>query len=549
MKIKEKIHDISSGIWLSIVACFMFFLYAPIELLLTNQDEFWFDLYILLPPMLTVFMIMLICSVSLFLLVSMFGTSKYRLLLLLYFIAFICSYIQGNWLAKGLPALDGSQIDWSLYTAERIKSIILWVCVIAVVTVIFIKIKENYFNKLVTTISICMLLMFFVTLFTLALENDGFTKKPTLGVTSKNLFEMSEDTNFIIFVLDATDAMLMENLLDSNDAYRDIFDDFTFYDNMVGAYPFTKHSVPFILTGQWFENETAFDEYEAAAYASSPFLATMEETGYQMSLYTSEILLKDYGKERFDNILPGKRGVTDSWAFARWQMLMTFFKYAPYDIKRLAFINPNAFRTLKISPEEAPLFTTSNKTFYENVLEEEISYTDRKCFKFIHIDGAHVPYLYDENVNEIEDATYDSSLRACLTITRAYLDKLKDCNVYDNSVIIIMADHGYNDDLLDSDVVMRQNPIFFVKGVNEHHDLSVSHAPVSFVDLQEAYQRLLSGQKSSELFDWKEGDTRNRRFLIYEYKKDDPMFELIQPGNARDTDLMYQTGNVYTQNK
>lgn len=112
-----------------------------------------------------------------------------------------------------------------------------------------------------------------------------------------------------------------------------------------------------------------------------------------------------------------------------------------------------------------------------------------------------------------------------------------------------MADHGYNDDLLDSDVVMRQNPIFFVKGVNEHHDLAVSHAPVSFVDLQEAYQRLLNGQKSGELFDWKEGDTRNRRFLIYEYKKDDPMFEYIQPGNARDTDLIYQTGNVYTQNK
>lgn len=547
MKIRKRLHEISSGIWLSVVACFMFFLYAPTELLFTNQDEFWFDLYILLPPMLVVFMIMLLGSIFVFFLFHMWGTQKYRIFLLLYFIAFICSYIQGNWLAGGLPALDGTPIDWSLYTAERIKSVILWVLVAAVAMIAYRKLKETHFYKLVSTVSICMLLMLFVTLLTLALENDGLAKKSTLAVTTKGTFEMSEDTNFIILILDAADGMRMEDMLASNDEYSDIFRDFTFYDNMVGAYPFTKHSIPFILTGQWFEHETAFDEYEAAAYASSPFFATMEEAGYQMSLYTSEVLLKDYGKERFDNILPGKRGVTDSWAFARWQMLMTIFKYAPYDLKRVIVINPNAFRTLKIAPEEAPLFTTSNKTFYENVLNEELSYTEQKCFKFIHIDGAHLPYTYDENVNEIENATYESSLQASLTITNAYLNKLKDNHVYDNSVIIIMADHGFNDEMHHFDAIIRQNPIFFVKGINEHHDLVTSHAPVSFEDLQEAYQRLLAGKQSNEIFDWKEGDHRNRRVLVYEYKKDDPMIEYIQPGNARDTDLMYQTGNIYTQ--
>lgn len=546
MKIREKLYDISSGIWLSVVACFMLFLYAPIELLFTNQDEFWFDLYILLPPMLVVFIIMLLCSVAAFLLIRV-GGGKYRLFLLLYFIVFICSYIQGNWLAGGLPALDGSTINWSLYTAERTKSIILWVSVITISTILFKKLKKDSFNKLVTVVSVCMLLMFFVTLMTLALEHDGFSKKSTLAVTSKDMFEMSEDTNFIIFVLDAADGMRTEDMLASNAAYCDIFQDFTFYDNMVGAYPFTKHSIPFILTGQWFTHETDFDDYETAAYEASPLLTTLEKEGYRMSLYTSEALLKDFGMEQFVNILPGKRGVTDSWAFARWQMLMTAFKYAPHDLKRLAFINPNAFRTLKIAPEEAPLFTTSNKTFYENILDEELRYTEENCFKFIHIDGAHVPYLYDENVNEIENATYESSLQACLTITDAYLNKLKDSGVYDNSVIIVMADHGYNDDLLNDGRVIRQNPIFFVKGINEHHDLTTSHAPVSFEDLQEAYQRLLTGTKSDEIFDWKEGDSRNRRFLIYEYKKDSPMTEYIQPGDARNTDLMYQTGNVYTQ--
>ncbi len=547
MNIKETIHNISSGIWLSIVTCFMFFLYAPLELLFTNPDEFWFDAYILVSIMLVVFLIAAICSIIFFYVVRMWGYQKFRVILLLYFIAFICSYIQGNWLAGGLPALDGHSIDWRLYTAERTKSIVLWVIVTAVAVVIFCKVKKEYFEKIVKVVSICMILMFGVTLLTLGLENHGFVKKPSLVLTSENMFEMSEDKNFIILVLDAADAMQMEDLFETDGEYGEIFRDFTFYDNMVGAYPFTKHSVPYILTGQWFENETRFSIYETEAYRTSPLLANLEEAGYKMAVYTPEILLEDTGKERFDNIVPGERGVSDKWAFARWQMLMTVFKYAPYDIKRLFFVNPNAFRELIILPDDTSLFTTSNKTFYEDLLEEELNCIDQKCFKFIHIDGAHVPYLYDKDVNEIGDATYETSLQACMTITKAYLDKLKEGDVYDNSVIIVMADHGYNDNMHNKKGEIRQNPIFFVKGIHESHEFRISHAPVSFEDLQTAYQRLLSGMESDEIFDWKEGDSRDRRFLVYEYKKEDPIIEYIQPGEAWDTDIMYETGNVYTR--
>lgn len=547
MNIREKIGGISSGVWLSIVTCFMFFLYAPLELLFTNQDEFWFDVYTLTPIMFVVFAIMAVCCSFLFVVVRLWGHEKFRLVLLLFFIIFLCSYIQGNWLAGGLPALDGTPIDWGLYTAERIKSIVLWVAVLAIVVTAFIKLKKDNFEKIVKVISICMLLMFGVTLLTLAVENRGFDKKPSLAVTSRELFEVSEDRNFIILLLDAVDAMRLEDLMQADEAYCEIFEDFTFYDNMVGAYPFTKHSISYILTGHWFENEMEYRDYEAEAYETSPLLEMLKDTGYDLNLYSTEVLLDVDGKEQFDNIVPNEKGVSDKWAFARWQMLMTGFKYAPFDLKKFSFVNPNAFRELKISPEGEPLYTLSNRDFYDSVLEEEISRAEQKCFKFIHIDGAHVPYIYDENVNESADATYDTSLQACMTITKAYLEKLKDSGVYDNSVIIVMADHGYNDEMHDKGGQMRQNPIFFVKGIQEKHDFQVSGAPVSFEDLQTAYKRLLDGMDSSRIFDWKEGDSRERRFLVYEYKQEDPIIEFIQPGDARDTDIMYETGNVYTR--
>ena len=535
--------EIKSGIWLSLATCFMLFLYAPLELLFTNQDEFWFDAYILVPIMLVVFVIVCIVSVLACMVLAKLGNKIYQVGLALYFAVFIGLYIQGNLMTAGLPPLDGETIDWSRYADERIKSFIVWVIAAAVVAILFWKLKRQAFETVVKIVSICMTLMLCVTLLTLALTNQGFEKKPSLCITTENMFQMSQDTNFVILLLDAVDGQVVSDMLEASPEYQDIFTDFTFYNNVVAAYPYTKHSIPFVLTGQWFENATEFVDYEMAAYAASPFLASMEEQGYLMGVYEAELLLNDGGMGRFENVLPNVRDVADKWAFARWQIIMTGFKYAPYDLKRFCFVNPNAFNGLKITPEGKTLFAPANSVFYHSVLDEEIDYTDQKCFKFIHLDGGHLPFIYDENVNEIENGTYEGNLQSCMTLTRAYLDKLKDAGVYDNSVIIVMADHGYAWE----DIHDRQNPIFMVKGIGEKHEFSVADAPISFVDLQEAYQRLMNGTDGEAIFDWQSGDSRERRFLFHEFLNEDYMVEYMQTGQAHDKDTMYETGNVYSR--
>ena len=276
--------EIKSGIWLSLATCFMLFLYAPLELLFTNQDEFWFDAYILVPIMLVVFVIVYIVSVLACMLLAKLGNKVYQVGLALYFAVFIGLYIQGNLLTAGLPPLDGETIDWSRYADERIKSFIVWVIAAAVVAILFWKLKRQAFETVVKIVSICMTLMLCVTLLTLALTNQGFEKKPSLCITTENMFQMSQDTNFVILLLDAVDGQVVSDMLETNPEYQDIFTDFTFYNNVVAAYPYTKHSIPFVLTGQWFENETEFVDYEMAAYAASPFLASMEEQGYLMGV-------------------------------------------------------------------------------------------------------------------------------------------------------------------------------------------------------------------------------------------------------------------------
>lgn len=65
--------------------------------------------------------------------VSKINTRLYHGFLTVYLIAFLCTYIQGNFMIGNLPHLDGSTVDWAQYSGLRIGSVALWVAVTVLV--------------------------------------------------------------------------------------------------------------------------------------------------------------------------------------------------------------------------------------------------------------------------------------------------------------------------------------------------------------------------------------------------------------------------------
>ena len=133
-----------------------------------------------------------------------------------------------------------------------------------------------------------------------------------------------------------------------------------------------------------------------------------------------------------------------------------------------------------------------------------------------------------------------------MTIVSTFLQALKDAGVYDNSAIILMADHGYGYDR-DIELLGRLNPLLAVKGIDEHHSFRISKSPICYEDLQICYQRLINGSESEASFDAKEGDVRRRRVLIHAYEQDDHMEEYVQTAGAFHFDALVPTGKVYEQ--
>lgn len=560
MKEKEKQKkDWLPGVLMAAAISFLLFLYAPVDLYCSNIDEFWFDFDVLLRMAVMMFGISLVTLTLLYLLAAWIHPYLYRIGLAVGLAVLLITYVQGNFLVGNLPVLDGTSISWEDYSALQTESVILCIVVLAVVVLLFLLLKKQLFGKACMYISACLSLMLLVTAITEVFGSDALEPKLKLQISTKNEFVMSGEQNFVIFILDAADSREFSYLLEQNPEYRDIFADFTYYENTVGAYSCTRYAVPYILSGKWYECDTSFEEYMEDLYNTSPLIEELENRNYRIGLYEPDLHAQNNDVLRFDNIFEAKFKVKSYLGMARQELKLVGYRYAPYWLKKYCVLKQAAFDEQLEAGEGSGEITASmeNRVFLDHLNAGGITVDDTEnSFKFIHLEGAHSPYVYDAEVNIIDESqgTYAQNMEASVTLAERYLSALKKSGTYDNTAIIVMSDHGFNRDIDNADMgdnpFMRPCGLLLIKGVGETHDtMQISEAPVSYEDLQEAYRRLLDGAWSDAVFDCREGDHRDRRYLWYAVTDEDYLVEYQQTGYASDLSTMIPTGREFRWTK
>jgi len=560
MKEKEKQKkDWLPGVLMAAAISFLLFLYAPVDLYCSNIDEFWFDFDVLLRMAAMMFGISLVTLTLLYLLAAWIHPYLYRIGLAVGLAVLLITYVQGNFLVGNLPVLDGTSISWEDYSALQTESVILCIVVLAIVVLLFLLLKKQLFGKACMYISACLSLMLLVTAITEVFGSDALEPKLKLQISTKNEFVMSGEQNFVIFILDAADSREFSYLLEQNPEYRDIFADFTYYENTVGAYSCTRYAVPYILSGKWYECDTSFEEYMEDLYNTSPLIKELENRNYRIGLYEPDLHAQNNDVLRFDNIFEAEFKVKSYLGMARQELKLVAYRYAPYWLKKYCVLKQAAFDEQLEAGEGSGEITASmeNRVFLDHLNAGGITVDDTEnSFKFIHLEGAHSPYVYDAEVNIIDESqgTYAQNMEASVTLAERYLSALKKSGTYDNTAIIVMSDHGFNRDIDNADMgdnpFMRPCGLLLIKGVGETHDtMQISEAPVSYEDLQEAYRRLLDGAWSDAVFDCREGEHRDRRYLWYAVTDEDYLVEYQQTGYASDLSTMIPTGREFRWTK
>lgn len=518
----------------------MLFVYEPLMMYSTNKDDFWFDLGIMAAPMSCIFLSFFASSAALFTMLFFLSKKVSRVVLTVVFAVFTVLYIQGNFMTKDLPALDGSEINWGAYTGDNLITLV--VCLFLTAGVLFAH-KKLGLERLViyaAGVSLAVFVMLTSSLVTTSVQNDIFKSKNNLVSTSEKLNFASSDKNFFIFMVDSQSATEFTQIISAREQFRHAFDDFTYFPDTLSAYAYTRDSVPFVLSGELNKNEKEFGDYSHDALNGSPLFKELDRRGYDIYLYDGELAW--YGEKDF-NIKnnPGFNNITVRFGeFFAQEMRYVWFKYLPYAFKKATKIEYLDFTRC------VDMFDWRNDTMYSEFKNIKISKTSGKQFRFIHAEGAHVPLDMNENMERIEYGTYLQKTAATAKLIAAFIERLKENGVYDDSVIVIMSDHGYQpaEGKPQNYILSRFNPILLIKGAGEKHEFVYSDKPVSYLDLPQAYNDLLDGKMSTELFPEAEYP-RTRTVIWYEIYKEEHMVEYQTDGKATEWDKFRETGAVF----
>lgn len=545
------IKEISAGIIQALVLSFLLCIYAPIELFIANQSDFWFRVDDLWTPAVMLFGISFVLLTAIFAVLRKIGKIPYNIGIAVAFIALVISYVQGNFLVSRLPSLEGANVDWERLSFGKLASLALVVVVATAVVLLYWFLKAVKFEKVIKYVTIALGVMLTITFSTLCLTTNFVNKDKNILVTGYNDFTYSKDKNLIVFVVDAIDNNEFLRSLERNPEFSETFNDFTYFDDALAGYVYTKPSMPFIVSGKWYENDTSYEDYTLAALSESPLIKKLKEDDYKSGFYSQGSFdMPDQFSDTFENYIDASPKFKDLPSAFAMLLKMSAIRYAPWELKRFGYDAYNFSTKIMTttSSDEYVRLKMNNINFYEEIKEKNpIKISDEKCARIIHIDGAHIPFQYNKNVELDPDATYSTNMDACLTICNAYIERLKESGVYDNSVVVIMGDHGF--DITERTFIARINPAFLVKGIGEKGDkMKLSRTPVSYENVADALTHLLDGEKAENVFS-KYEHKDGRRFLLFEYGKEDYMEEYRIKCRADDFGNMKPTGKVYKREK
>ena len=522
--------------------CFLLLIYAPLELLFGNQLEFNYNMYELLTYMIPVMIVCCAILSAVFLILRKKAGKVYGIALVVLTALLLASYIQGSFFSGNLPPLDGRTIYWEEYADQRWGSIAFYAILIAACVLAWKKLGTGKFERLSAVLSILLVLMMGVSLLVNCFLTGGYHRNKVIVHSDRGLLDMADQQqNLVIVLMDAVDGETFQEIMEYHPENETVFEDFTYFSNVTSGYPYTSRSIPFILSGDWYENDEPYEAYCRKAFEESPLFQELNRRGYRMGMYDPEFSFVTSLDGKFENI-SSKSSLVYPFRFVQMQLRMAGYRYFPFDMKKMCYMTPDEIYLASVkSNGKDQYYSMDNMEFLERLQEKEVVYSDTSCFRYIYIRGAHEPFIYQAQSEYINDNSYESSVELCVTIADTYLQKLKDAGVYDNTAIIILADHGYAED---NASFGRQNPFLLIKGVGEKHAFAVSDIPVSHADLQAVYSNLLDGQESGKAFpetDYAQG----RRFLFFEYEDEEHMTEYRITGHASDETKITATGKEY----
>lgn len=524
------------------------FFFAPLQIFLNNISEFSVDF----AQLLLVFLVVSFSLIAVLYLLA--GKLPTQIFLAAVTFLSVAAFLESRiffGLAEHRP-FDGQLIDWAKLSALSAAELTT-VAVVALLVGIFARQQKVLYH-----VSLFILLFlgigFVHTMFSQseAIQRAGTTVRKE-SLYFDDFYRLSKQHNIIHIVLDGTPGYLVNDILTSNLArYSQAFDGFTMFTNAAGRYPRTYASVPFYMTGR--APVPRKDVVLSLPFSPDYIRTTLREHsivntlakngfktfGYQVgSVYCRGLYTACTIGDVFHG-LPVRAGTATTPRISFNLLDIALFQVTPIAIRRHIYNNEEWFLTR---------LTTRTRT-HSSVLDLLIKNltTDEQpgSYNYIHSPGGHPPIQFNENCDYIgtQEENYEN-VRKQVVCTLLQLErltiKLKQAGIYDETLIIIHADHGKKwltppmnsmaTKIALPIVASSANPVMLVKPLGARGHLKFSAAPVSIGDVPATIADAfgLDGQfPGIPMFRLDETTVREREYLWYRIKSGEPFERTLQ---------------------
>ena len=459
---------------------FLVYILGPVEVYYANYDEFSFTNNDYLWMFLSLAIIIIFTAITVILILP----DKLNIIAVSILTAIsTASYVQYMFLNKKLIMEDGEFVDAATLGNYPVITLSIYAAVFIVVCAVLYFCKNNRYH-VAAGISGFILIVTCIAALSLFLTHIG-SKKERLWYSGADEFKVAPHDNIIVIVPDTFGREALDSMLDEYPESIDFLHDFTFYEKEDSEYFPTYPALHHMLTGYPYDESMTRFEYTKEAFESDSakeFYGELHEKGYTVRFFTRDILFERVTEGLVDNIEEAHITI-DRKSLFKYLYKMSMYRYVPYVLKAWYQVDSMDIENINQYNGVGPYFL--NSEFYSAMQEQGITIDDtiENAFILAHIRGPHMPYMSNANNELVPDNSVsgDEASYGTMRLIEDYINRLKLIDKYDDSTIIIVADHGfYNTD-----------SIFFVKEKNESHlKLIVSDEPIKHSDFQEFVRKI-----------------------------------------------------------
>lgn len=494
-------------IFVALLLSFILWIYIPTVSYLANSTFFAFNVSQLILGMLIPFVISAVLIFAILLITDMHlakNESAYLLIteksgmhisiahIFMLLIA-VCIWIEGSILNRGLPQLTG-EMDIFNSTPRLLIDLGVWILIIAVGLIFWKRLSKHFVFVLVSIVLILSLGIADVAILSKG-TNETASENPS-SVTAREVLDtasFSKDNNVLILVVDAMSTALVKDYLKNEPSANEAFEGFTFYENSLQSAQSTLWSIPSILKGEVYKGGSVSDYQDNLFSSDKSMIQKFQSAGY--NTYTSSIVSK------FNNYSEKDKGASSGGKLTSIKPTPQLYgqlaiRFTPYAFKN-AISNRVGFTsdvdTYQMS-DDGNLVAIGggyddsyDKTAYASLKNAvKVQNSSAPTFHFHHVNGPHAPYTTDSTGGTLPASEAESwyglkeQSKWSFDNVIEFINNMKASNIYDNTTIIILGDHG---DRLDDK--SRTNYDYYpyagllIKPVNSKGKLSTSTVPMS----------------------------------------------------------------------